>query len=268
VCKHYPGRWARPYVCGMNVSTASNGIVTTDFNIEMAYVEGSAGKEVLGSKTYQVWAYSPVLSLLYGGGGTGEMPTNTKLGGLFVSQTDSSTFAVLGFPDFGRTLDAYSLASLYGSQDGGFATSVFVWASELSITLEAPSATASGVVAHGVLPIASLYNSGGPLSLSIQDLKKAVYKTSKLSTSTKIRVSAGVVNHDIIGRLSSNNATWEDLGSEVISYIIIEKAFTPINGAGVIPYVANISVSSNFAFFPKASDALARSVAIQSQEPM
>lgn len=51
---------------------------------------------------------------------------------------------------------ALTLSSLYGSNGTSIAASVFIWASEISITLEGPSATASGVVHLGYFPLATL----------------------------------------------------------------------------------------------------------------
>lgn len=108
----------------------------------------------LGSSKYQLIMYAPVLSALYGDSAFG---STTKLGGLLIMQVDDPAAKVATFSDFYSTSgEAYSMASLYGTQGTTIAESALIWASKMHMTLEAPVTNTSGSVIYGSFPFSSL----------------------------------------------------------------------------------------------------------------
>lgn len=53
--------------------------------------------------------------MLYGTGGTGAIPLNTKLGGLVIIQADDPTTPIFNYNDFGETKSSYTMTDLYGN---------------------------------------------------------------------------------------------------------------------------------------------------------
>lgn len=147
--KHYPGKYDVPYVNGMNISTARTGVINTSYSISTCFDELTLGYTDLGSRKYMLILYCPVLSIGYGSGNTGYFPTNTKLGGLVMTQVDDPNQQVFSLLDFQITTKGIPLSSIYGNQGQNLAKSSFIWASELDMTLEAPAACEAGSVVYG-----------------------------------------------------------------------------------------------------------------------
>lgn len=63
---------------------------------------------------------------------------------------------------------------MYGTDGSSLSSNVFVWASDLMITLEAPNATRAGAVHFGSFPINSLPSTQ---TLSYNDLRINVHET-------------------------------------------------------------------------------------------
>jgi hypothetical protein len=80
---------------------------------------------------------------------------------------------------------------------------------------------------------------------------------------TTVELQSAVVNHDIVNRMGislTNVSDDNSFAGEIISFAIIESAFTPISGTTAIKYFVPVDTSANFVFFPKISDAFARSL--------
>lgn len=110
--KHAPGRFNAPYVTGMNVSSARTGILQNNFTISEALSLGVTNP--IGTSDYVIILYAPALSFLFGPGGAGLLPTNSKLGGLSISQISNVNTNVLSYANF-YDATAYSMSAIYGS---------------------------------------------------------------------------------------------------------------------------------------------------------
>jgi len=200
VAKHFPGKYDVPYVAGMNMSSAHTGILSSQFSIANMYDADTALSAPCGSKRYQIIAYCPVLTAMNGNAAFG---TTTKLGGLTTMQTDDPNATIFTFTDFYSTTadEAYSMSDIYGSQGTSIANNAFIWASELSMILEAPRADVSGSVSYGHFPLSSLVARDSVAELTLNDMRKSVTGVHSFTESPTITLSCAVVNHEIVNRM-------------------------------------------------------------------
>lgn len=87
------------------------------------------------------------------------------MSGLTMQQTNDPSAPILRLSSYYNNDASMSLAALYGSNGTSISASVFVWATELLVSLEGPNATSAGVVHLGYFPLASLQG-GGTLSVN------------------------------------------------------------------------------------------------------
>jgi len=65
----------------------------------------------------------------YGDGGTDMFPTSTKLGGMYMCQTDDPNKGTIQLSDFWWTKTGLSMSQVYGNQGTNLGSNTFVWAS-------------------------------------------------------------------------------------------------------------------------------------------
>lgn len=75
-------------------------------------------------------------------------------------------------------IKALPLAQVYGSDGSTLSSNVFVWASDIMVTLEAPQATRAGIVHFGSFPLDSL--SSQTATLTYNDLRVNVHESMPL----------------------------------------------------------------------------------------
>jgi len=96
--KEHPGKFSTPYVSAMNVLPFPTMVATTNTTEFQADNYGNAF-ENLGTRKYTIVAFCPVMTALYGTGGTNDFDSGTKLGGVVMTQTDDLDSASTLYPD-------------------------------------------------------------------------------------------------------------------------------------------------------------------------
>jgi len=189
--KLHPGTIDCAYVSGMNINSANTSIVRSQFSQTLANQYGTTSQAAIGSNNYTLITLSPTLSALKGPATYG----NAIMSGYTIQQTDDVSAPILKLSSYYDQYVALNLSALYGSNGTSIASSVFVWASEIMLTLEGPAAIASGAVHIGFFPLAVLQNAG---TLSINQLRNAVSATLDVKETTSFRLTNAVVNHDLV----------------------------------------------------------------------
>ena len=157
LAKTLPGRINAPYVAGMDTQP----IPTNTFQVatSLSQASGASPLDPLGSKEYVVMMFCPVLTHLYGRGGTNQFATSSKLGGLYVYQSDAPE-APHTISEFDDDRYGLSMIEVFGSDITGFAEHGFVWACQLNLKLMAPLANVIGKAFHGRITIGQLRSNG------------------------------------------------------------------------------------------------------------
>lgn len=224
-----------------------------------------------GGFWYVLVAYCPVLSGFYGSGNSGSVANNVKLGGLTIQGTDSPTAGLLQLQDFYTvTGGCYDMSSIYGSQGSSIAENVLIWASQLDISLEGPSACRAGTVKIGHFNIGSLYDRNGATdtALSVNDLMKSVTHVIDLKNTANFSLSSAIVNHSLANNLQTQisstvlgtQAENQNLAGEYVTFAIIENAFQNLTTGTNINFVMSNRVRSNYVYAPKIYDAFTQNI--------
>lgn len=123
---------------------------------------------------------------------------------MYITSTNSLGDPVANMANFFSPYYGLTCADVYGSDGSSIAPQIFVWASEMTLSLEAPEANKSGAVHLGMFPVGSLSNTG---SYTLNQLRSATFKTIDLKSTTTFSMSNSVVDHGIVGKsrpLASN----------------------------------------------------------------
>lgn len=126
--------------------------------------------------------YCPSLSAYYGTGNPGEIPSSSKLAGLFIRQTDDPTSDMVLAPNFWTVnRGSYTLSQVYGSQGDTIGESAMIWASHLTANMNIPAACTAGSVTYGVTTFGGITNRDAGNQISINDLMRTSIRTTKVT---------------------------------------------------------------------------------------
>lgn len=157
------------------------------------------------------------------------------------------------------------MSGVYGSQGQSIATNAFIWASHLEMVLLANSLNASGDYYEGEFPFSSLMDEyGQPGNVSIGDL-------IRMSTPNKIKSTLHMTNSMVNNNLptSAFTNTGEEVekgfATELVSYIVIHKPYTPLDNNNNVTYSIDCGVRSNFGAFVRTDDSFSRDLLARSQ---
>lgn len=94
---------------------------------------------------------------------------------------------------------------------------------------------------------------------------KSLTHVQNIKDDPVVHLTGAVVNHELVNRMGisvTNVADDNSFAGEIVQFAIIEKAYSSITGQNVteLSYSIRAEVNSNFVFFPKISDAFARSL--------
>lgn len=151
--KTHPGTIDSPYVNGMNMTSNQTGLVSSEFTkTKVAYNLF----EPIGQRDFMCVFFSPSLTYSKGNSAFG----NARLGGVYLISADTPGDIIAKIDHFMNPYYGLTAADVYGSDASTIAPQIFVWASELQMTLEAPEANKAGAVHFGMFPIGSLGTTG------------------------------------------------------------------------------------------------------------
>lgn len=259
LAKYLPGQIEAPYCAGQNILPAPTGTFKTSFSVSRC-VNADTGIDgvpvALGTTTYTMMAYCPLVSTHLGSGTTSAFSTSTRLSGFQVVQGSTLTTPVLYQDGFNRTPRAYSCVELYGSDFTGFAACGAIWAGEINLSLLTPAANLVGAVYEGALTLSQIPTTGLSLSQLIQLSQKNHTGTRNFS------LKGAVVNHNVVFEShadpSPSDATaYVDLSLETVHYMIFQTPAVNITTGSSTQFSFIGSVSGNYVFWPKATDPLA-----------
>lgn len=115
--KHAPGRFKAPFVTASGKSNLSTSTLKTTLTLNQVYDSQSIPVlQPIGTNDYLVIMFCPVMSVYYGGGGTGQIPSTSKIGGMWMRQISTSSQDVALFSNFWTVnRGAQTMSTLYGS---------------------------------------------------------------------------------------------------------------------------------------------------------
>jgi len=259
LAKYLPGQVEAPYCAGQNILPVPTSTFRTSLAISRCpdTTTGIDSAPVsLGSATYCMMAFCPLISTHLGTGTAGAFATTTRLSGFQVLQGNSLSTAVLYQDGFNRVPRALSCLELYGSDFQGFASSGAVWASEINLSILTPAANLVGSVYEGALTLSQIPTTGLTISQLIQLSQRS--HTGRRDFTLK----GAVVNHNIVFEshgdpTMGDESVYPDLSLETVHYLIFQTPAININTGGNSIYSFVGSISGNYLFWPKASDPFA-----------
>lgn len=196
----------------------------------------TVSQQPVGTKDYVVIFFSPSQSVAYGTGGISKIPPTSKRAGFSILQTDNLN-ATLDpqtlFTDVGY---AYSLPQMYGSQGQSISSNAFLWASHLDMVLIGNEINLTGSCYHGEFPYSSLLDEyGAPGLVSVDDL---IRMGSHKKLTKNVSLMCSMVNNNLPTNAFTNDTYEIEKGfsSELVSYMVIHKAFTPIDALTSSPF--------------------------------
>jgi len=229
-CKLWPGERSAPYTTSGGVARCGNGLIQ------------ATASETTTSNAWALWAYSPIVGSLNKGAGY----YYTYSAG--AESTTGSTIAT--------NVKTSGYSSLYGG-DPSFSSSTLIWASELAVTIEAAAATVSGTVWTGLFPFKMLENS----TTTVYNMRTFMHKEA-LTVGSKFGGRVSVQDHHVIKFMQDATgtvATNMNYGDELVLVILIHNPALSISG-GSASWSPVIDVRSNYAFYPKITDAWSQSL--------
>jgi len=190
-------------------------------------------------------------------GGEGQIPPNTKLGGMVVKQFKNTDMKTPYFTKnaFQEIDSSWTMIETYSSDMTTFSDGGFVWAAEMNATLNFPEATASGSMHHGALSYGNLPVEQG---LTVDTLIENSSVTDSV-TDRKFHLRSAVCNNNLIteaGDFSGRNMNNASFSAEWITYVVIVSPATTIETGGNIKFTISYEISLNGVYWTNFSDAL------------
>lgn len=290
MAKAFPGKFDSKYVASMNTTPLATFKAQTGFSLnEVAtwstngHSNGSINSP--GTGKYLLIAYCPALSTQVAPRvnipAFTSVSRGTRISGLTALQTDSLS-TVFGAYDFIQNGECLPMSSMFGSDMEGFSEKGFVWAGKTEFRLIAPLANIAGRIWKGRLLYGQLFDAihdtngttwaqGGGIELSIQQLINLAQEV-KLTPTASFEIQSSIVNNNIpyddTPTLPTANSfgglahlmNAGDVAGEVIEYIVLQTGAMNITSGALMPYTLAATFSGNFAFWPKATDALANNL--------
>jgi len=244
----------------MGVSTLTTGLVKASFSLTQALDLADGTQKPIGSQDYVVLMYSPSQSVAYGAGASSELPVTSKRSGFSIFQSSGTIQVINASQIFTETRFTQSMAGIYGSQGQTIATNAFIWASHLDAVLLANNLNASGDYYEGEFPFSSLMDEyGNPGLISIADL---IRMSGPKKIKSELSMTNSMVNNNLPAQAFQNTKDEVEKGfaTELVSYIVIHKAFTPLDADTNVSYSLDIGVRSNFGAFVRTDDQFSRDI--------
>jgi len=121
------------------------------------------------------------------------------LGGFWIRQTDNVSQDIANHDNFWVVnKGACSLSTLYGSQGETIGESAAIWASRLNFQIQAPAASISGIVYHGMMTYASMALRDVSFPIATSDLIRTATRQQKLRVDNPVfSMQSAVVNHEV-----------------------------------------------------------------------
>jgi hypothetical protein len=234
----------------MNISPNPTSTFSNNYTVASAYVGSSLGTVAIGHQDYLVIMHCPILSAL-------KSTAGVRMSGLVVYQNDDINAPVF-FSQFLNSYTSPSMASVYGGDAAEFASSGFVFASQLNVSLEAPNIQSTGNFYRGSFTLGNL--GGG--NVSIEDLihisQMSRPNNRKFSlTSAVVNNDAGFYNQTDFASPIVGDRPPAGMDAEIVDYIVIHKPFVGIETGTKTLYSLNIKVMANLYFRPKLTSSLA-----------
>mgnify|MGYP003572093692 CR=1 FL=1 len=258
LAKTLPGRINAPYVAGMDTQP----IPTNTFQVatSLSQASGASPLDPLGSKEYVVMMFCPVLTHLYGRGGTNQFATSSTLGGLYVYQSDAPE-APHTISEFDDDRYGLSMIEVFGSDITGFAEHGFVWACQLNLKLMAPLANVIGKAFHGRITIGQLRSNGVNQAITTEQLIKIAHTIDDVTIDGDFVLRSAINNNDILFDNGKNiNTIGEEYANEYIDYIVIQRAAAALTSGTRMTYSLIGTLQGNAVFWPNALDSMANNL--------
>jgi len=259
LAKHSPGTINSPFVQAMGVSTINTGIVTSQFSMTTAWSLGSLSQQPLGTNDYTVIFYSPSQSVAYGPGNF-YLPETSKRSGFSILQTDTPGASIDPNSIFYDTNFTKSMSGIYGTQGQSISANAFIWASHLDLVLLANQLNASGDYYTGEFPYSSLMDEfGSPGNVTIADLIRMSKPRKIVDT---IPLSCSMVNNNLPTNafVNTTDEVQKGFSSELVSYLVIHKPYTPLDGGANVTFSIDTGVRSNFGAYVRTDDQFSRQI--------
>lgn len=253
LAKLEPGTINAPYVTDMNVvplpsmTFSVNGSETTTLDISAASIPVA-----LGSTTYTLFMYCPVLSMTSGIWG------GSKISGFTLKAFSNANTVFTPMIQLGQ---GYTLSDFLSANPTDFATDAFVWASKLSFSVSIPEANIAGIIHKGTLQFNQIENNK---TFTLRNLISIASSTQKLKTDDiNFSLKTAVVQHALISTApetltgpTGEPLSTDPLNLEMINYVILESAGRNITTGALTPFSVAWNNRANMAFFPKATNSL------------
>lgn len=176
-----------------------------------------------------------------------------QMSGFVIAQTDNPLEGV-GKGIFSHAFYAKNFEQFYGTGNS-FSARKFVWTSGIELDFVMPVATLAGAVYQGTLPLNSLFKSD---VLSVNDLIRISQSAKTMQKGIKLQ---SAIKNNILGSVSIGGeapslyiSEQAFLGSEIVSYAVVQTASQSITEAAERPYTLLGNVHGNFGFYPEAAD--------------
>jgi hypothetical protein len=271
--KYFPGKY-NPR-CTYSPSGEMTAAVSTRNGFSLAKLPDlddiSYTLEDMGTRTYTVLMYCPILSHLTVGDSQSVI-NNSQPSGFFGGQSASTTtelstnffFGVSQNGSFGIGSTSYlDMANFYG-YDSTSELETFAYAGRLDLNFVIPAANLTGTYYQGVCRLASLFDSDSAFSapkFTIGDLIRIADKVDVAKPG--VIMSSAMVNDYILthtlkagGDSFSDVLADENLGSELVSFVVLQSPSRNINTGLNATFNCIGEVHASSAVIPSAKNLL------------
>lgn len=210
----------------------------------VAREEAKGQRQTPGTEDYLVLMFCPALQATTRGA--------SRFGGFSALQT-SDTSTIISVPRMFNNTIGFDMQDICGGDCTSFGAEGFSFSQKLSLVLEGPNATTSGVIFKGAITFGALREAG---TVTVEQLLQ-ISRKSRLNNK-KVTLQSSVIDTSIGSGLWSESyvSFAQHLESEIIDFAVIHKPFQNINDGTNIPYAIDFQSSGNIVFKPKLASPL------------
>lgn len=227
----FPGQKPTQYFDGQTLVPMNSGTLSVTDTF------GSSSAE------WTLMAWSPVIgSFVRGAGYWDAQGTDAQFN---AAQTNTSNFAIQTSNAATGSISASGYTTLYTAAPP-YTNNVFIWAGELSVTIETPQAVQSGTIYRALIPAYQFYQGLTWKQIQIISQREAIQHGKTYSIRNCVQNRGSI--HATAGNLNPTLTSAGNLGNEYVAVIMIHNPAVAITTSGTATFDVVQKVSINYAF--------------------
>lgn len=227
----FPGQKPTQYFDGQTLVPMNSGVLSVT--------------DTFGSSTaeWTLMAWSPVIgSFVRGAGYWDAQGSDAQFN---ASQTNTSSFTNQTSNAATSSLAASGYTALYTAAPP-YTNNTFIWAGELSVTIETPQAVQSGTIYRALVPAYQFYQGLTWKQVQILSQREAIQHGKTYSIRVCVQNRSSI--HATAGNLNPTLVSAGNLGNEYVAVMMIHNPAVAITTLGTATFDVVQKVSINYAF--------------------